>query len=68
MGEGETSNAAQSPESGASTNFEGIANPESLSILQKALFLAVIIGCIAVYLRMKQLKQQDNQGYEKSLA
>jgi hypothetical protein len=36
--------------------------------LQKALFLAVILGCIAVYLRMSKVKEQKSQAYEKSLA
>jgi hypothetical protein len=41
---------------------------EGMGVLQKALFLAVILGCIVVYLRMSKVKGQKNQAYEKSLA
>jgi hypothetical protein len=41
---------------------------EGMSILQKGLFLAVITGCIVIYLRMSNVKEQDTQGYEKTLA
>lgn len=47
--------------------IEDLATIESMGILQKVLFLAVITGCIAVYLRMSKVKGQNNQGYEKSL-
>ena len=39
---------------------------ESYSILQKGLFLAVILGCVAVYLRMNNKK--GKQYVEKSMA
>jgi len=39
---------------------------ESYSILQKGLFLAVILGCVAVYLRMNNKK--GKKYVEKSLA
>ena len=38
-----------------------------LDLLQKGLFLAVIIACIAAYIRMRKSTPQA-QGYEKSLA
>jgi len=41
---------------------------EGLGLLQKVLFLAVLTGCIATYLRMSRVKAADEQGYEKSLA
>jgi len=41
---------------------------ESMGILKKVLFLAVITGCIAVYLRVNKVKEPNNQGYQKSLA
>jgi hypothetical protein len=44
------------------------AKSESWGILQKALFLAVIVGCVVVYLYMSRAKKEDVQGYEKSLA
>jgi len=50
------------------TKVEDVATSEGLSILQKVLFLAVITGCVAIYLRLNKVKQEDTQGYEKSLA
>jgi len=47
---------------------EGAETSEGLGILQKVLFLAVISGCVAAYLRMNKVKEEDTQGYEKSLA
>ncbi len=41
---------------------------EGMGVLQKALFLAVILGCIAVYLRMSKVEGQKDQANEKSLA
>jgi hypothetical protein len=39
---------------------------EGYSILQKGLFLAVILGCVAGYLRMNQ--KRDKRFMEKSMA
>lgn len=44
----------------ASTKFEGVVNPESMSVLKKAFFLAVVIGGIAVYLRLSKAKQRNS--------
>lgn len=41
---------------------------EGLSILQKVLFLVVISSCVAVYLRMSRVKEEDIQKYEKIIA
>jgi len=56
------------PAAADKTNIEGAEVSAGLNILQKVLFLAVISGCVAVYLRMNKVKEQDTQGYEKSLA
>jgi hypothetical protein len=45
-----------------------LGTSEGISILKKALFLIPIVGCIAIYLRMSKVKEQDIQGYEKTLA
>jgi hypothetical protein len=50
------------------TKIEDAVTTEGMGVLQKALFLALILGCIAVYLRMSRVKGQKNQAYEKSLA
>lgn len=39
---------------------------ESFSILQKGLFLAVILGCVAVYIRMNS-KRNSKRYTEKSM-
>jgi hypothetical protein len=49
------------------TKIEDPVTIEGMGILQKVLFLAVITGCVAVYLRMSKVKESTNQGYEKSL-
>ena len=41
---------------------------EGWNLLQKGLFLAVIVGCIAVYLRRSKVNGENDQGNEKSLA
>lgn len=38
---------------------------QGLTVLQKGLFLAVILGCLAVFVRMNR---KSNRGYEKSMA
>jgi len=48
---------------GEKTDFEAV---EGFSMLQKGLFLAVILGCVAAYLRMNGRKQRRYQ--EKDLA
>lgn len=45
---------------------EDLVTVEGLGILQKVLFLAVIIGCIAAYLRMS--RRGNDQGYKESPA
>jgi len=50
------------------SKIEDAVTTEGMGVLQKALFLAVILGCIAVYLRMSKVKGQKDQAYEKSLA
>jgi hypothetical protein len=50
------------------SKIEDAVTSEGMGVLQKALFLAVILGCIAVYLRMSKVKAQTDQAYEKSLA
>jgi len=50
------------------SKIEDAVSSEGVGILQKGLFLAVILGCIAVYLRMSKVKAQKDQAYEKSLA
>ena len=50
------------------SKVEDVATTEGKGVLQKALFLAAILGCIAVYLRMNRVKGQKNQAYDKSLA
>ena len=40
---------------------------ESYTLLQKGLFLAVILGCVAVYLRMSSKKNKGRYS-EKSMA
>jgi hypothetical protein len=40
---------------------------ESFTLLQKGLFLAVILGCVAVYLRMSS-KRGQGRYREKSMA
>ena len=40
---------------------------ESYTLLQKGLFLAVILGCVAVYLRMSNKKGQGRVIREKSM-
>jgi len=50
------------------SKIEHAVTSEGMGVLQKALFLAVILGCIAVYLRMSKVKAQTDQAYEKSLA
>ena len=52
----------------APTTVEDIKAGESSLIWQKVLFLAVIVGCIGIYLRISKVKQEDSQGYEKNLA
>jgi len=49
-------------------NVEGGEVTWGLSLLQKVLFLVVITGCVATYIRMNKMRGQDTQGYEKSLA
>lgn len=44
----------------------GASSVEGYSILQKGLFLAVILGCVAGYLRMNQ--KRDKRFMEKSMA
>ena len=41
---------------------------EGYTLLQKGLFLAVILGCIAVYLRMSSKKGKQGRFSEKSMA
>ncbi|TVY33050.1 Peptidyl-prolyl cis-trans isomerase B [Lachnellula subtilissima] len=41
---------------------------EGFSILQKGLFLAVILGCVAVYIRMNSKKGKSSKFTEKSMA
>jgi hypothetical protein len=48
--------------------IEDVGASEGWSLLQKGLFLVVIVGCIAVYLRMSKVNGEINHGYEKSLA
>jgi hypothetical protein len=50
------------------SKIDDTATTEGMGILQKVLFLAVILGCIAVYLRMNKVKVQRDQASEKSLA
>jgi len=62
---------SQSTGAPAAEDKANIESPEisaGLSLLQKVLFLAVISACVAVYLRMNKVKDEDTQGYEKSLA
>jgi hypothetical protein len=40
---------------------------ESYTLLQKGLFLAVILGCVAAYLRMSSKKGQGRFNMEKSI-
>jgi hypothetical protein len=74
MEEPEEPNISQSFEpvpTTTSTSFskiEDAVTSEGMGVLQKALFLAVILGCIAVYLRMSKVKAQTDQANEKSLA
>ncbi|TVY16415.1 Peptidyl-prolyl cis-trans isomerase B [Lachnellula arida] len=41
---------------------------EGFSVLQKGLFLAVILGCVAVYIRMNSKKGKSSKYTEKSMA
>jgi len=41
---------------------------EGFSLLQKALFLSVIFGCVAVYLKMSGSSKRERRFQEKSLA
>lgn len=41
---------------------------ESYTLLQKGLFFAVILGCVAVYLRMSSKKSSKGRFSEKSMA
>jgi hypothetical protein len=50
------------------SKIEDAVSSEYMGILQKSLFLAVILGCIAVYLRISKVKVHKDQAYEKSLA
>jgi len=74
MEESEEPHASQSFEPVSTTTstplpkIEDAVTTEGVGVLQKALFLAVILGCIAVYLRMSKVKGQKDQAYEKSLA
>ena len=43
-----------------------VSSAEGYTILQKGLFLAVILGCVAVYLRMNH--KRDKRFMEKSMA
>lgn len=52
----------------AAVEVESPGVSEGMSLLQKGLFLAFISGCVAVYLRLSKVKEEDIQGYEKSLA
>ena len=45
---------------------DAIVAAESYGILQKGLFLAVILGCVAVYIRMTT--RGNKRGGEKSMA
>jgi len=56
------------PTETAAAKIESTSTSEGLSILQKVLFLAVVTGCIAVYLRMNRVSEEDVQAYQKSLA
>lgn len=47
---------------------EDVGASEGWSLLQKGFFLAVIMGCIAAYLRMSKVSGENDQGSEKSLA
>ena len=74
MEEPEEQHASQSFDpvpTATTTPFSKIDNTvttEGMGVLQKALFLAVILGCIAVYLRISKAKGTKDQVYEKSLA
>jgi len=60
--------AATTPDPAVTPKVESAAISEGMTILQKGLFLAVLSGCVAVYLRLSKVKEEDVQGYEKSLA
>ena len=47
---------------------EDAVTTESMGVLQKAFFMAVILGCIAIYVRMSRVKDRKDQVHEKSLA
>jgi hypothetical protein len=59
---------ASTPDTVEAPEVDSVTVSESMSILQKGLFLAFISGCVAVYLRLSKVKDEDVQGYEKSLA
>jgi hypothetical protein len=48
--------------------IEDVGASEGWNLLQKGLFLAVIVGCIAVYVRKSRVNGENNHGYEKGLA
>lgn len=52
----------------AFSKIEDAVSSEGMGILQKAVFLGFILGCVAIYLRMSKVKGQKDQAYEKSLA
>ena len=52
----------------AFSKIEDAFSSEGMGILQKAVFLGFILGCVAIYLRMSKGKGQNDQAYEKSLA
>jgi hypothetical protein len=41
---------------------------EIWGLAQKGLLLVIIVGCVALYLRLTRGKSVKDQGYEKSLA
>jgi len=63
-----SSSSASASSEVSDAKVDHIGTSEGLSILQKVLFLSVITGCIAVYLRMNRVKEPSAQAYEKNLA
>lgn len=55
------------PSIGDSPIFDRTAQ-ESYTLLQKGLILAVVLGCVALYVRMSNKKRSKGRYMEKSMA
>ncbi|KAI9744306.1 MAG: Peptidyl-prolyl cis-trans isomerase B [Claussenomyces sp. TS43310] len=65
---GDAAAAATSTPVSTEASFKDATVDAALGVGQKVLFLVVISACIAVYLRMNKIPEEDIQKYQKSIA